>query len=157
MRDLQSTKPVRAPSTFALAFLNTYVQDLGHGAQSAVLPLRFTLQQVAGLVLEREVTVHVSYELREAGQPPYLHVHWQAADSDLFPRFDGTVEAAAVEPRTCVLTIAGTYNVPLGIAGMLFDAVVGVHIAQSTIDGLLDQFRIAIESDYNKRIGLTPE
>jgi hypothetical protein len=157
VRELQSTILVRAPSSFALAFLNTYVQDLAHGAENAVLPLRFPLKEVAGLVLEREVTVHVSYELREPGQPPYLRVHWQAADSDLFPHFDGTVEAQTVQPRTCRLTVAGTYNVPLGLVGILFDAVLGARIAQSTLDGLLDEFRKAIESDYDKRIGLTPD
>jgi hypothetical protein len=153
MRELSATIPVRAPSDFAVAFLNTYVEDLAAaGGGDAVLPLRFTVERLAGLVLEREVTVHVTYQPRP-GEPAILLVSWQPAETTIFPRFDGTVQAQPDGDRACKLTIEGMYDVPLGVVGVFFDAVVGVHIARSTLDGLLREFRDAIERDYDRRTG----
>lgn len=153
MRELSASIEVRAPGDFALAFLNTYVEDLAAaGGGDAVLPLRFTVERLAGLVLEREVSVHVSYQPRP-GQPAVLLVSWHPADTTIFPRFDGTVHTEPAGDRACTLTISGMYEAPLGVVGVFFDAVVGARIARSTIEGLLREFRDAIERDYQRRTG----
>jgi hypothetical protein len=49
------------------------------------------------------------------------------------------------------MTIDGTYDAPGGVAGQLFDAVLGVRIAHGTLEELLNNFRDAIETDYRTR------
>jgi hypothetical protein len=151
VRDLAVAVPVAAPSGFALAFLNTYVGDLSGGkASGGTLPLRYSVTQIAGLVLERDVNVHVEYVPQPGGLPASLKIAWEP-DESLFPRFSGVLHAMPEDERSCTLSITGTYDVPGGIAGQLFDAVIGVRIAHGTIEQLLEQFRDAIESDYKTR------
>ena len=62
------------------------------------------------------------------------------------------LQAEPTSASACILSVAGTYDVPGGVAGQLFDAVVGVRIAHGTLDQLLEKFRDAIEEDYKKRM-----
>jgi hypothetical protein len=141
--------PVQAPSGFTLAFLNTYVSDLARGNGPTTMPLRYTVTQLAGLTLERDVSVRVEY-VPQAGGAATLTIAWEP-DESLFPSFTGALHAMPESARTCTLSIAGMYDVPGGVAGQLFDAVIGVRIAHGTIEQLLKQFRHAIEEDYKKR------
>ena len=150
MRDLSASIPVAAPSGFSLAFLNTYITDLGGGKADAVLPLHYKVTQLAGLVLERDVNVRVDYVPQPAG-PAVLNVCWEP-DATIFPRFEGTLHASDDGDRACTLSIAGSYDAPGGVAGQIFDAVIGVRIAQATIEQLLGRFREAIETDYKRRM-----
>jgi len=150
VRELSASIPVKAPAGFALAFLNTYVTDLGGGKQPT-LPMRYTISHLAGLTLERDVTVRVEYAAKPGGDPAQLYICWEP-DASLFPSFTGTLHAQSVDDRHCTLKIEGTYDAPGGVAGQLFDAVVGVRIAHGTIEGLLARFRDVIEDDYNKRM-----
>lgn len=149
MRELTVSMDVKAPSGFAVAFLNTYVKDLGRGQDGTVLPLRYTIKQLGGLKLERDVTVRVDY-LPEEGGPAHLDIAWEP-DGSLFPSFTGKLHTDATGETTCAMTIDGTYDAPGGVPGQLFDAVVGARIARGTIEELLAQFRDAIEADYKGR------
>jgi hypothetical protein len=153
MRELSVSIDVKAPSGFAVAFLNTYVRDLGEGRDDATIPLRYTIKQLAGLKLERDVTVRVEY--LPAPEGAQLTVAWEP-DKSLFPSFEGTLTTESTGECACRMTIAGTYDVPGGMAGQLFDAVVGVRIAHGTIEELLDRFRTAIEADYQQRTEYSP-
>jgi hypothetical protein len=151
VRDLSASIPVKAPSGFALAFLNTYVREIGGSGEDSILPMRYTVTQLAGLTLERDVTVRVEYFPQPHDAPALLQICWEP-DATLFPSFKGMVHADATGEKTCTLLIAGTYDVPGGMAGQLFDAVIGVRIAHGTLEQLLEQFRDAIEADYNERM-----
>jgi hypothetical protein len=151
VRDLSASIPVKAPSGFALAFLNTYVRDLGGAKPESTLQMRYTLTQLAGLTLERDVTVRVEYVPQPGNMPALLYICWEP-DASLFPSFDGTLCAEPAGEAACTLSIAGKYNAPGGVAGQLFDAVLGVRIAHGTIEHLLARFRDAIEDDYKKRM-----
>lgn len=150
MRELSASISVKAPSGFALAYLNTYVRDLGGANADSTLPMRYTVTQLVGLTLEREVTVRVEY-VAQPGGAAMLYICWEP-DASLFPSFEGTLQAEATGEKECMLSIAGTYNVPGGVAGQLFDAVVGIRIAHGTLEQLLERFRDAIEDDYKKRM-----
>ena len=151
MRDLSVTVPVKAPSGFALAFLNTYVSDVAGGNPAGgTMPLHYTVTQLAGITLERDVTVRVDYDAGPNGET-VLRICWEP-DASIFPSFDGTLRAMPTGERACDLTIVGTYDAPGGVAGQFFDAVIGVRIARGTIEQLLVQFRDAIEADYKKRM-----
>jgi len=149
VRELSASISVRAPAGFALAFLNTYVRELG--GDDATMPLRYTLSQLAGVTLERDVTVRVEYVPQPDDAPALLYICWEP-DASLFPSFEGTLRAQATGERSCTLSIVGTYDAPGGMAGQLFDAVVGVRIAHGTLEQLLARFRDAIEDDYKQRM-----
>jgi hypothetical protein len=151
VRELSASVPVKAPSGFALAFLNTYVRDRAGVDGDACLPLRYTLTQLAGLTLERDVAVRIEYVLQGVDIPATLDIAWEP-DASLFPSFKGALRADAAGKSDCTLIIDGQYDAPGGMAGQLFDAVLGVRIAQGTLVQLLEQFRDAIEDDYKKRM-----
>jgi hypothetical protein len=150
VRELSASISVRAPSGFSLAFLNTYVSDLSTDAGDSKMAMRYTLTQLAGLTLERDVTVRVEYVAQSGDEPSELFIAWEP-DASLFPSFKGMLHAKPAAKDACTLTITGTYDVPGGAAGQLFDAVVGVRIAHGTLDHLLARLRDAIEADYKKR------
>jgi hypothetical protein len=150
VRELSASIPVKAPAGFALAFLNTYVRDLAGPNGSSVLQVRYTVTQLAGLTLERDVTVRVEYVMEPSGDAE-LNICWEP-DATVFPSFNGTLRAHEAGAAACSLNLDGSYDVPGGMAGQLFDAVVGVRIAQGTLDQLLVEFRDKIEADYRKRM-----
>ena len=150
MRELSASISVRAPAGFALAFLNTYVRDFAGADGDSILPMRYTLTQLAGLTLERDVAVRVEYVVQPSGDAE-LNICWEP-DASLFPSFSGTLRAHPTGAETSDLKLDGTYDAPGGVAGQLFDAVLGVRIAQGTLDHLLAQFRDAIDADYRKRM-----
>jgi hypothetical protein len=149
VRELEASLPVKAPSGFAIAFLNTYVREVA-GDTDGNLPMRYTVTQLAGLTLERDVTVRVDYHALP-DETAHLHICWEP-DASLFPSFQGTLHANPAGDAACTLHIAGTYEVPGGVAGQLFDAVIGVRIAHGSLEQLLQQFRGAIEDDYKRRM-----
>jgi hypothetical protein len=151
VRELNASVPVKAPSGFALAFLNTYVRDRAGVDGDACLPLRYSLTHLAGLTLERDVAVRLEYVLQGEDVPATLDIAWEP-DASLFPSFKGALRADETGKSSCMLIIDGKYDAPGGMAGQLFDAVLGVRIAQGTLVELLEQFRDAIEVDYKKRM-----
>jgi hypothetical protein len=151
VRELSASVPVKAPSGFALAFLNTYVRDRAGVDGDTCLPLRYTLTHLAGITLERDVAVRVEYVLQGEDIPATLDIAWEP-DASLFPSFKGALRADATGKADCTLIIEGQYDAPGGVAGQLFDAVIGVRIANATLFELLEQFRVAIEDDYKKRM-----
>jgi hypothetical protein len=152
MRTLHASTPVKAPARFAVAFLQGYVRDRTQAERAPEIQLRVPLNRLAGgLVLERPVTVNLSYLPQDDLERPGLSIEWQPADTTLFPRFTGSIQAEATGLRECLLSIDGSYTAPFGAPGAVFDALAGVHIAQATLEGLLHEFQAEIEADYTDR------
>jgi hypothetical protein len=151
VRELTAAVPVQAPSGFSIAFLNTYVREFRNDHGDPTLPMRYTVTQLAGLTLERDVTVHVEYTPQPGDAPAELYLLWEP-EASLFPSFRGALHADSTGEKSCTLSIHGNYEVPGGVAGQLFDAVIGVRIAHGTLEQLLCQFRDAIEEDYKTRM-----
>jgi hypothetical protein len=151
VRDLSAAVPVQAPSGFAIAFLNTYVREFNQAGGNPAMPLRYVVSQLAGLTLEHDVTIRVEYVPQPGDAPADLYVCWDP-DAGLYPSFRGALHAEPAGEKACTLSITGNYDVPGGVAGQLFDAVIGVRIAHGTLEQLLEQFRTAIEEDYKKRM-----
>jgi hypothetical protein len=51
-----------------------------------------------------------------------------------------------------LLTILGAYTPPGGVAGLLFDRLIGCGIANATVAALLAEFKESIETDYAIRL-----
>jgi hypothetical protein len=152
MRELTRSVAVKAPSSFALAFMTSYFMDRGAQRNGAELALRFPLPHfiVDGLTVEKRVMVHLDYASGGSGHP--LTIGWQPLGKGPLPGFSGALAASAQTDETCRLSITGTYAPPGGIFGLLFDQLIGVRIAGATISALLEQFKDAIESDYAIRL-----
>jgi hypothetical protein len=142
---------VKAPSTFALAFMTTYFTERGAQTTGAELPLRFPLPAfvVDGLTIEKRVKLHLNYH-GGSGEP--LRIGWRPIGAGPLPGFDGTVSAEAAGDTSSRLTISGNYTPPGGIAGIAFDQFIGVHIAGATLTALLEHFAGAIEAEYLTRV-----
>jgi hypothetical protein len=153
VRRLTQTVPVKAPSSFALAFMSTYFLERGPQTGGAELALRFPLPKIFidGLTLEKRVIVHLRYNRGAGGES--LAIGWEPlGEGASLPSFDGTLVAAPETEATCRLTILGGYMPPGGMLGILFDRLIGYRIAHATIAALLAQFKESIEADYAVRL-----
>jgi uncharacterized membrane protein len=132
--------------------MSTYFLERGAQTSGAELALRFPLPRlfVDGLTVEKKVSVQLQYMAGTGNHP--LTIAWQPVGSGPVPSFEGTLAAAPDTETACRLTIAGSYTPPGGIAGIVFDQLIGVRIANATVSALLDQFRSAIEADYMIRL-----
>lgn len=145
--------PVKAPSSFALAFMSTYFLERGQRG-GAELALRFPLPNILidGLTLEKRVIVNLHYN-RGTGGSESLAIAWEPlGKATSLPSFEGAIVASPESEATCRLTILGGYEPPGGPAGILFDRLIGFRIANATIAALLAQFKESIEADYMIRL-----
>jgi len=75
-----------------------------------------------------------------------LILSWQPRWS-AFPSFRGL---ATVRPQSqgSILSLEGTYEPPGGLAGGLFDRLIGKRLADGTMDHLLDRLRVYIKKRH---------
>jgi CBS domain-containing protein len=67
-----------------------------------------------------------------------LPLDWHAEPlSEVFPKFSGALEVAALDEQYCQLTLSGSYNVPFGPLGWGADRAVMRKVAQSTAEQLV--------------------
>jgi hypothetical protein len=125
------------------------------GARTVRLPLRATLG-VPGLrtalSLTRDVAATISQAAREPGEMDQrMVVEWRPADGGPFPRFHGALRIEGDEDYSLFrLVLDGAYEPPLGVAGQLFDAILGRRIAAATATDLLAHMRKFIEQSYRE-------
>lgn len=89
-----------------------------------------------GFTLHRDVTARIT-PLGEAGRA--YAIAWRPVEPGPFPSLTGTVFIAASETNAdeSTVTLDGHYHAPLGLAGEVFDALVGTHIAQASATDLM--------------------
>ena len=91
-----------------------------------------------GFTLHRDVTARIT-PLDQAGRA--YAISWQPAEPGPFPSLNGTIFIAASETSEdqSSVTLDGHYHPPFGVAGEMFDALVGKHIADASAADLLDR------------------
>lgn len=97
--------------------------------------------------LEREVVARflVGYDPLHLSKP--MSVDWEPSGGGPFPHFTGTLTINEDEDYgSCVISLFGSYEPPLGIVGRGFDAVVGNRIALATARRLLEEIRDGMEA-----------
>lgn len=97
-----------------------------------------------GLTLQRDVAAR--FVPLGDGERAFS-VAWQPVEPGPFPAFAGTLfitPSDSVEGET-ILTLDGHYHPPLGVAGEMFDAFVGKHIAQASAADLLERISLSID------------
>jgi hypothetical protein len=154
VRRLTRSVTVTTPSSFALAFMNTYFLERGSETNGAQLALRFPLPRfiIDGLTLEKRVLVRLKYTASSSSSDHPLMIDWQPLGNGPLPAFTGTLAATQQTDTRCTLAIDGSYLPPGGPAGAIFDQLIGVRIANATITALLEQFKKSIEADYAIRL-----
>jgi hypothetical protein len=110
------------------------------------LSLRVPLDPVgAGLALEREVSVVAQRGRDDQNLNDLIRIRWEPVEPGPFPAFNGTlVTWAEHDPSLSYVELDGTYDVPLGVAGEVFDEVIGHALAQRTAHALLLELARAI-------------
>jgi hypothetical protein len=134
---------VRAPLASANRLLQGFLaaNPAPKGAGARVLLRAGDAAQPALIVLQ---PAH-----RPQDMTPHYKVHWAAESGGPFPVFDGELSVGSDEDYNAFwLVLNGVYAPPGGIAGQLFDAVIGRRIADGTARGLLEEMRVAIESAF---------
>jgi hypothetical protein len=91
------------------------------------------------------VRVHLLEERRNAGTSLYP-LRWEAtgASGRLFPALDANLGLTPSGEDSCVLSIVGRYEPPLGALGKRLDHAVLAHVADATLRSLLQRFRTMI-------------
>jgi hypothetical protein len=91
-----------------------------------------------GFTLHRDVTARVT-PLSENGRA--YAIAWKPVESGPFPSLSGTIFIGESETNAdeSIITLDGHYHPPLGVAGEVFDALVGKHIADASATDLMDR------------------
>jgi hypothetical protein len=130
----------------AAAYLATLpVEDGKHVVMLHVAVGDLVVQRRADLTL-RHARAYPGYEV--------MDIEWQPHDGGPYPLFRGTLSAEDVTGNYCRLDLDGAYAPPLGLAGVVFDAVVGHRIAEAAARELLSDIRIGLELAFHA--GATP-
>jgi hypothetical protein len=137
---------VDCPPAQAHVHLDSFFR--GHPTLALRVPL---VAGTDGTALERDVKVSVARI--ESGFENFdrLAVTWEPTQGGPFPKFAGRIEVKADEDYDSFrLVLSGSYTPPFGLAGEVFDMIVGRWLAIATARDLLERLRTAIESSYRK-------
>ena len=151
MTQLNERSYVQVPYGRAAGCLKTYLGWLGWTAgKPATLTLRVE-ESDFGRPGAISIARDVSAQFDPIDDPQHLtkpmRVEWSPIGGGPFPTFNGTLTISEDEDYgTCVLTLSGEYNPPLGVVGKGFDAIVGRRIAIATARRLLTQIRDGMEA-----------
>jgi len=142
MTHLNSSRLVKCPYVRAVVYIDRYVDQLPlAGPQSGRrLRLRAPLDALGiggGLALDRDVVAEFDNLEPKHAFEHAKSVTWRPEGGGPFPVFKGSLLVAAATPKSCVVSLEGDYEPPLGVVGKAFDATAGRAIAQATADELL--------------------
>jgi hypothetical protein len=143
MSDIDEKVLVHAPLASAARFLERFLTaHAGPKGEGARVELR------AGDLAKHAVVTLVP-EHRTGDMTPRYNVHWEAEEAGPYPVFDGVLTVAGDEDYNAFwLVLDGGYKPPGGLAGGLFDALVGHRIAETVTHGLFDTIRSEIEAAF---------
>ncbi len=147
MRPLKASILVLCPQSVAISWAQRYFDDR-HRIIPIGLPLRaFRLPTFVHIF--RIVTVEVKVvSIAKASSTPRieqeLHLKFNGTHNGPFPRITGVLTAQAHSTHA-MLEFTGSYTPPFGMAGMLFDRLVGRHIGRLLVQTLLSDIQHYIE------------
>lgn len=152
MSKLKETAIVETPFAQAADLVENYL--LKSADANGKLTLHLTASgagmNLPGVQLERPVDVTFD-RISGPNETIVFRLSWEAVGDGFFPAFSGTLTVAEDETyKTCRLILEGTYHPPLGIAGAVFDAVLGSRIAHATATELLEKLRAFLNAGYQE-------
>lgn len=141
MTPIAEKQLVRAPLGAAHRLLQAFfaAHPAPKGAGARVTLRAGDAAQSALVVLQQ---VH-----RPQDMTPHYKVHWEAEGGGPFPVFDGELSVGGDEDYNAFkLQLAGVYVPPGGLAGQVFDTVIGRRIAEETARRLLAEIGTTVET-----------
>jgi hypothetical protein len=118
-----------------------YLASLPVEDGTAVVPLRLS---IGDLIVERRADLKLTHS-RDYPGFAVMEISWSPHGGGPYPVFVGTLSAEEEGGNFCRLDLDGAYMPPLGIAGAVFDAVVGHQIAVGVARQLLDEIKTGIQ------------
>jgi hypothetical protein len=129
---------VEAVADCPFSMADTYAADFLRAAEANGPEATIRVPwHVPMMLMRRRVTVSfgMHMDLPEDGRShDEIRVRWESG-SKLLPNFHGAIRFRIDENRTRII-IVGSYTPPLGVAGQVFDALVGRWIARSSMTDL---------------------
>jgi hypothetical protein len=155
-----ASEHVDCPPEEVESYLERFLYGLVAGDGTLVVELRAPARAL-GLpghaAFEKRVVAKLTYDRDADELNRIVSLSWTPEGGGPYPAFSGTVVAdAAMDSEGSVVSIAGRYAPPGGIAGDVFDALVGRRIARATIRELLERIRDGIEAEYLAAHGSAP-
>lgn len=147
VRAVMAEEYAACPFSIAQEYAVHYLQRAEAGGNEAQIhvPIRFL---PACIRRRTAVTFGLHVDVAEAGRlHDEIRLRWSAG-TPLLPDFCGTLRFRIAGQGTDVL-IEGTYRVPFGALGRLFDDVIGRHIARASLGDFAR--RIARRLEANER------
>jgi hypothetical protein len=141
MNTIHESLTVLCPFDQIARAIATFTATLPSEDGKAVIAIRVT---VGDLIVERRADL-VLRNARSYVGAHIMDVELRPHDGGLYPTFRGTLGVEEGVGNFCRLDLDGGYVPPLGLAGAMFDAVAGRHIAIAATRELLDTIRIGIE------------
>jgi hypothetical protein len=139
--------PLASADTFLRMFLAAHPAPEGVGA---LIVLHAGEAEKAAIV-----TLHPAHH--PGDMTPRYAVHWRPEDDGPYPVFNGELTIGADNDySTFWLILNGEYAPPGGIAGELFDAVIGHRIATASARGVLREIRTDIECRFDAEESAKP-
>lgn len=134
------------PVSETLARLESFLHEFAPGAQMTItLRAPFDVSALkVGLTLQRDVIARFA----PLGDDRRAYaIGWQPVAAGPFPAFAGTIFITEneFESNGSIVTLDGHYHPPMGVAGDVFDAIIGRHIAQASATDLLERITTYID------------
>jgi hypothetical protein len=99
---------------------------------------------VGDLTIERRADLVLKHSRASPGFE-IMDIQWKPHGGGPYPVFRGFLSVEDMGANFCRLNLEGSYEPPLGIVGIAFDAVVGHRIALATARQLLDEIKTGFE------------
>jgi hypothetical protein len=140
------------PYSIAQEYAVEYLRRAEAGQDEA--QIRVPIAFLPGFVRRRvAVTFGLHYDLADAGRPhDEIRLRWTAGTPCL-PDFRGTLRFRIAGTETDLL-VEGSYRIPFGKVGRIFDNLAGRHIARSSLSDLTRRIAAALgtsERDWRKK------
>ena len=150
MTHLHQHRFLKCPYSRAKGYLRDSLERAANAHEKRALRLCVPLENGLGSsMLHRDViaTYSLGVDPMHFDQP--WKIHWALADGGPYPDFDGELTVRADEDYpTSILELVGRYTPPMGLAGAVFDAVVGARLADATAQELLKRIGLLMETQY---------
>jgi hypothetical protein len=139
---------IEAYAACPFSIAQEYAVDYLRRAQAgeAEADIRVPIRFLPGFIQRRvAVTFGLHADVTEGGRAhEEIRIRWHAGTL-LLPDFRGTLRFRIAGQGTAVL-VEGTYRVPLGVMGRVFDDIFGHHIAQASLGDLARRIADALET-----------
>jgi hypothetical protein len=144
-RTVSAEAPANCPFSVAQDYAVAYLQRAEAGLDEAEIRVPLTLLP-SFLQYRVALTFGLHFDVSESGRShDEVRIRWTSG-SPFLPDFRGTIRFRIAGTGTTV-RVEGSYHVPFGAAGRMFDALLGRRIARTSVTDLTHRLATALETD----------